>query len=160
MATSTLINEFHSDHTKVVQALFDVRNAIEQRDPARLRAVLAEADRLVGPHFEFEERYLYPSLKGFLGEGRLQRLLVEHDGVFRAVAALAELSSKPAWDANDARAAESYLDLIWEHPVTCDGLSLYIERLPAEQQESLLERMQEMRRKATTLLEYRKQRAS
>jgi len=121
--------------------------------------VLAEADRLVAPHFEFEERYLYPSLKEFLGEGRLQRLLMEHDGVFRAVAALLELSSKPAWDAADTRAAESYLDLIWEHPVTCDGLSLYIERLPAEQQNALLERMQEMRRKGTTLLEYRNQRA-
>lgn len=155
---STLVQEFHQDHTKVVQSLFNIREAITQRNPERLAAVLAEANRLVGPHFEFEERYLYPDLKPFLGEERLQRLLVEHDGVFRAVAALLRLSAKSPWDDNDVRAAESYLGLIWEHPVTCDGLALYIERLPENQQGELLERMQEMRRKGTTLMEYREQR--
>lgn len=75
MPDKTLISEFHADHTKVVQALMDLREAIEARDPARVRVTLDGANRLVGPHFKFEERHLYPSLTPFLGEARMQKLL-------------------------------------------------------------------------------------
>lgn len=158
MPDRTLIGEFHTDHAKVVQALLDLRHAIQAHEPARVRTTLGQANQLVGPHFKFEEQNLYPSLTEFLGEAGVQRLLTEHDGVFRGVAALVELAGKDAWTEAEARSAGANLELIWEHPVTCDGLSLYIERLPAETQASLLEKMEEMRREGTTLLEYRDQR--
>ncbi|HWP60243.1 MAG TPA: hemerythrin domain-containing protein [Candidatus Acidoferrales bacterium] len=158
MAERTLIGEFHSDHTKVVQALLDLRSAVQNRDVARVSATLGEANKLVGPHFKFEELYLYPSLKEFTGEAGIQRLVSEHDGIFRSVGALVKLASKGTWSEADAKTAEAYLDLIWEHPVTCDGLGLYIERLPGNVQQSLLSRMEELRREGTTLLEYQKER--
>ncbi|MBI3696092.1 MAG: hemerythrin domain-containing protein, partial [Acidobacteria bacterium] len=132
MPATSLIGEFHADHAKVVQALLDLRTAIEARQPARVRATLDEANHLVGPHFKFEELHLYPMLREFVGESGMLRLLTEHDGIFRAVAALVGLAAKDAWTESDAQAAAANLDLIWEHPVTCDGLSLYIERLPAD----------------------------
>jgi hypothetical protein len=159
MAAKSLVAEFHDDHTKVVQALMDLRNAIRARDPARVRATLDKANTLVGPHFKFEEQHLYLSLREFTGEAGLHRLLMEHDGVFRGVGALLSLAAKDKWTEADAKTAEEYLDLIWEHPITCDGLSLYIERLPEDTQDSLLKRMDALRREGTTLLEYRKQRA-
>jgi hypothetical protein len=158
MPERTLIGEFHADHAKVVQALMDLRNAIQARDPARVRTTLSQANLLVGPHFKFEEQNLYPSLTEFLGEAGVQRLLTEHDGVFRGVAALVELADRDVWSEAEARSAGANLELIWEHPVTCDGLSLYIERLSAETRASLLEKMEEKRQEGTTLLEYRKQR--
>ncbi|MBI3697109.1 MAG: hypothetical protein HY238_20020, partial [Acidobacteria bacterium] len=72
--------------------------------------------------------------------------------------ALVGLAAKDAWTESDAQAAAANLDLIWEHPVTCDGLSLYIERLPADTQAGLLALMEAQRREGTTLLDYRKQR--
>ena len=69
-----------------------------------------------------------------------------------------ELASKDTWRETDAKTAEAYLDLVWEHPVTCDGLALYIERLPAGIQAALLNKMEDLRRQGTTLLEYRKER--
>jgi hypothetical protein len=158
MAEKTLIGEFHSDHTKVVQALMDLRSAIQNRDPLRVRATLGEANKLVGPHFKFEELHLYPSLKQFTGEAGMHRLINEHDGIFRSVATLLDLAAKDTWSDSDAKAADAYLDLVWEHPITCDGLSLYIEKLPTETQTALLNRMEEMRQQGTTLLEYRKER--
>lgn len=158
MDKKTLIGEFHADHTKVVQALLDLREAIRDRNPVRARATLAEANKLVGPHFKFEEQHLYPQLKEFIGEAGLKRLLTEHDGVFRSVATLVELAARDVWGESEAEAASANLDLIREHPVTCDGLSLYIERLPLDAQASLADRMEELRREGTTLLKYRKER--
>ncbi len=158
MAGKTLIGEFHSDHAKVVDALIDLRSAIQARDPARARLTLGEANKLVGPHFKFEELHLYPKLKEFIGGAGVTRLLTEHDGIFRSVAALVELASKETWSESDAEAAAANLELIQEHPVTCDGLSLYIERFPNPVQTELLTAMDELRHQGTTLLEYRKER--
>jgi len=88
----------------------------------------------------------------------MQRLVNEHDGVFRSVGALVDLAGKNTWTEADAKTAEAYLDMVWEHPVTCDGLALYVERLPEGVQAALLNKMEELRRQGTTLLEYRKER--
>jgi hypothetical protein len=160
MPDKTLTGEFHADHTQVVQALLDLRDAIAARDPLRVRATLGGANRLVGPHFKFEERHLYPSLTPFLGETRIQKLINEHDGIFRAVGNLVSLAGKDSWTEAEAASAAANLEMIWEHPVTCDGLSLYVERLPAGTQSALLDRMEELRSEGTTLLQYRIERAA
>ena len=36
MPETTLIGEFHADHAKVVQALMDLRTAIQARQPTRV----------------------------------------------------------------------------------------------------------------------------
>lgn len=60
MGERTLIGEFHADHAQVVKALMNLRTAIQARDVGKVRATLDEANQLVGPHFKFEEKYLYP----------------------------------------------------------------------------------------------------
>lgn len=153
-----LIQEFHADHQQVVGALLDLRQAIAARDIARVRSILEAAEELVGPHFKFEELYLYPSLERFLGETSVTRLLNEHDGVFRSVGRIAQLAQKDAWSEADCASAKTNLELIYEHPISCDGLSLWMERLPSEEQEQLLDKMQEARRQGTRLSEYYRER--
>lgn len=153
-----LIQEFHSDHQKVVSALFDLRQAISARDIGRVRSILGAAEDLVGPHFKFEELYLYPALERFLGEVYSKRLLNEHDGVFRSVRRIAELAQKDAWSDADYQSAQANLELIYEHPISCDGLSLWMERLPAEEAQQLYQKMQEVRRQGTRLSEYYRER--
>lgn len=155
-----LIQEFHSDHQKVVSALFELRLAIQARDIARVRSILNAAEDLVGPHFKFEELYLYPALERFLGETYIKKLLNEHDGVFRSVGRIAQLARKDAWLDADARSAQANLELIYEHPISCDGLSLWMEKFPQVEQEKLLEKMQEVRRQSTKLSEYHRERQS
>ena len=154
----SLIGEFHGDHQKVVGALFDLRMAIATRDITRIREILGAAETLVGPHFKFEELYLYPSLERFLGEASVKRLLTEHDGVFRSVARIAQLAQKERWSDTDAQSAQANLELVYEHPIACDGLSLWIERLSAEEQQELLDKLQEMRKQGTKLFEYYRER--
>lgn len=146
-----LTEEFDADHQQVVGALFELRQAIAARDVRRVRAILCQADRLVGPHFKLEERYLYPSLERFLGEGYVKNLLSEHDGIFRSVRKLAE---KETWSDADVKSAEANLDLLYEHPIGCGGLSLWMERPEAEERDELWKQMHATRRQGTGLFDY------
>jgi hypothetical protein len=157
MATR-LIHEFHGDHQKVVGALLELRQAIAATDLARIRSILASAEGLLGPHFKFEELHLYPALEGFLGESGVKRLLNEHDGVFRSLKRIVELAQKDAWSEADRRSAQENLGLIYEHPVSCDGLSLWLERLPEEQSLQLSELLAAVRKQGTSFSEYDRER--
>lgn len=150
----SLIAEFHSDHQRVVSALVNLRKAIADRDLDRVRSILNAAESLVGPHFKFEELYLYPLLERFLGEAYSKRLLNEHDGVFRSIRRIAQLAQKASWTESEAQSAQANLELIYEHPISCDGLSLWMERLSKEEQEQLLQRMEDVRQQGTKLSEY------
>ena len=92
-----LIQEFHSDHQKVVNALVELRQAIEARNIPRVREILEAAEGLVRPHFKFEELYLYPTLERFLGEATAERLLVEHDRIFRSVGGIRHPPDNEPW---------------------------------------------------------------
>ncbi len=153
-----LIQEFHADHQKVVGALFELRQAISRRDILRVRAILCATEEVAGPHFKFEELYLYPSLERFLGEVYAKRLVNEHDGIFRSVRRIAQLAQQESWSDADYESALANLELIYEHPIACDGLSLWMERLSIAEQQDLFDRMQEVRKQGTLLSEYYRER--
>ena len=153
-----LIEQFHDDHQKVVSALFELRQSITERDIPRVRKILGAAEDLVGPHFKFEELYLYPALEPFLGEAYGKRLLNEHDGIFRSVRKIAQLAQSDAWNNAQYESAMANLELIYEHPISCDGLSLWIERLPLNEREDLLQKMLDIRKQGTKLSEYYRER--
>ena len=153
-----LINEFHADHQHVVAALFELRQAIAERNVPGVRQILGAAEGLVGPHFKFEELYLYPALEPFLGEAYGKRLLNEHDGIFRSIRKIAQLSQSDSWDDAQYQSAMANLELIYEHPISCDGLSLWIERLPESRREGLLQKMLDTRKQGTRLSEYYRER--
>ena len=83
---------------------------------AAVRGILEAADRLAGPHSKFEELHVYPRLKDFLGEGRVQRPLTEPDSVFRGSGALVNLAGKTSWEEADTGTAAANLDLILGAP--------------------------------------------
>lgn len=155
-----LIQEFHSDHRQVVNALVELRHSIETNDVPRIRTILESAEHFVGPHFKFEELHLYPVLERLLGESHAKKLVNEHDGIFRSIRRIAQLAQKSPWSGTDHEFAMTNLELIYEHPISCDGLSLWMERLSAEEQSHLLEKMLEVRRQGTTLSEYYRERQS
>lgn len=156
--TNNLISQFHSEHRQVVDALTQLRQAILTRDIGGVQNILSATEGLVGPHFKFEELYLYPALEPFFGEAYGKRLLNEHDGVFRSIRKLAELAQKGSWTDAEHASALANLDLIYEHPIGCDGLSLWIERLPAKEQEHLFQQMLSVGEQGTRLSEYYRER--
>ncbi len=92
--SGNLRREFHADHQQVVPALLGLRQAITDTNIPRVRSILETAEGLLGPHFKFEELYLYPALEPFLGGHGVTRLVREHDGVFQNVGKIAQLAQK------------------------------------------------------------------
>lgn len=99
------------------------------------------AEGLAGPHFKFEELYLCPALERFFGEAYGKQLLNEHDGVFQNIRKIAELARNTEVSDADHASTLAKLELTYEHPISCNGLSLWTERLPAEDQEDLFQKM-------------------
>lgn len=140
-----LIQAFRADHQRITGSLLRLRKAIQQGDVPQVRAILGGADTLLGAHFKFEERHLYPALAGFVGDGGVRQLIREHDDIFRGVGQLIELARKTAWTDGDKAAALQSLGLVGDHPENCDDLCRYIVQLPTTQQDSLLDLMQAIR---------------
>jgi hypothetical protein len=149
-----LIQEFRADHQRITGSLLRLQKAIQQRDIPQVRAILGGTDTLLGAHFMFEERHLYPALAGFVGDGGVRQLIREHDDIFRGVGELIELARKTGWtDANKEEALKSF-GLVGEHPENCDDLCRYIVQLPITQQNSLLDLMQAIRRERPAFSAY------
>ncbi|MGQ9694947.1 MAG: hemerythrin domain-containing protein [Thermodesulfobacteriota bacterium] len=68
MANIDPIAEFRADHRQVRDGLLELTAALQKKDVARAREILGNIDKIVGPHFRFEEEALYPALRIFLGE--------------------------------------------------------------------------------------------
>lgn len=153
-----LIQEFHADHQQVVSALVELRQAISETNVRQVRSILNAAEGLLGPHFKFEELHLYPALEPFLGGHGVKRLVREHDEVFQHVGRIADLARKDAWSAQDYRSAQDSLEFISEHPIACDGLSLWMERLSTEQRGDLYAKMEQIRSQETTFSDYARER--
>jgi len=149
-----LIQEFRADHQRITGSLLRLRKAIQQGDIPQVRAILGGADTLLGAHFKFEERHLYPALAGFVGDGGVGQLIREHDDIFQGVGELIELARKTAWTTADKDAALRSFGLVGDHPENCDDLCRYIVQLPAAQQDSLLDLMQTIRRERPAFSAY------
>lgn len=154
----SLVQELHADHRKLVDVLVLLREAIEKRNISQVRTVLAGAERLLGTHLRFEEEHLYPALERVLGEKYAKKLINEDDRVIRSVERLQELSRRAQWTRDDVTSAEANLELLYEHPVACDGLSLWIERLSAGEQEGLYRQLTMVREEGTEFSDYRGER--
>lgn len=151
---TTIIQEFRGDHQRIRGTLVRLKQAITKGDIPEVRRILGSADGLLGAHFKFEERHLYPALTGFVGEDGVQQLIREHDSIFRGVGRLAELAGKETWSDAERTSALESLALIGDHPENCDDLCQYIAHLPVGEQAALLDHMQRIRLQRTTFSEY------
>jgi hypothetical protein len=153
MATM-LIQEFRADHLRITGTLLRLNQAILRSDVPLVRTILGGADTLLGAHFKFEERHLYPALTGFVGEDGVQQLIREHDSIFQGVGDLMGLAQRAAWADAEQKAALESFGLVGNHPENCDNLCQYIEQLPATQQESLLAEMTAIRHQRPAFAAY------
>jgi hypothetical protein len=153
-----LLHEFHADHQRIVDTLLTLRRALCQADRARLRAALDDADRLLGPHCKWEEVFLYPALSGLVGEVRVQRLMTEHDGVYRSLRRLTDLAGLRVWSDAERVAAPEHWGLLVEHATNCDALGPYVALLPSQRLSECAQGLWALRRSGVRLAEYCRER--
>ena len=151
MANLDPIVEFREDHRKVRDGLLDLASAAEARDVARARDILGQIDKMVGPHFRYEEEILYPTLRQFLGD-YADSLVAEHDGVIETAKTAAKLLSQPSLSEEEGKAVAKAARALLVHVSNCDGLNILAERLPGEKLEELGEHFAQSRAQGVPLL--------
>lgn len=153
MATLDPIAEFRSDHRQVRDGLLELTAALQEKDLARAREILGNIDKIVGPHFRFEEEALYPALRNFLGE-YVDDLLKEHDGVIATARACATLLQKSQLSDEEAKEAAKNARALLIHVSNCDGLGILAERLTPQELTNLGEKLAAARRAGVSLLNW------
>ena len=149
------IEEMNRDHKKVRDILLKLIEDIENRDVEGALEMLLELDKLGGPHFRAEEETMYPILKRFFGEEYYNRLLEEHDRVIRAGRKIAETLGKGSITDDEAEELIRLIrNEILPHPVTCEGLGIFMERLSEDELNKIAESIEEARREGVPLLQW------
>ncbi len=148
-----VIDQFREDHRIVRDGLIELASALESRDLEKAGKVLGELNKLLGPHFRFEEEALYPTLRKFLGE-YVDQLLSEHDEAIKSAKEVAELISKGDVSEEEAKVAANKTRSLLVHVSNCDGLAILAERLDEEEINNLWKKFTDLRNEGVPLLEW------
>ncbi len=147
------IEEFRNDHRKVRDGLLDLIELIEKKEVKKAGEKLSELDRLVGPHFRYEEETLYPTLRRFLGN-YVDELISEHDEVIATARKCAEILSKGEISDEEAKEASLSARKLLVHVSNCDGLAILTERLNESELKNLADKFIKAREENVSLLEW------
>lgn len=130
---------FREEHRQVRDALLDLVIAFQKRDRAQIQSLLNQIAALTGPHFRYEEEALYPALEEIFGEKYVAKLLGDHDQATGIAQSLVGLAGKEELTAQDVARAIEFIRRVLPHVSDCEGLSIMVERLPAEKVQWVLD---------------------
>ena len=149
------IEEMNKDHKMVRDILLKLIEEIEKKNVEGALEMMLELDKLGGPHFRAEEETMYPILKRFFGEQYYNRLLEEHDRVIRAGREIALTLGKGYLTDKDVEKLITLIrNEILPHPVTCEGLGIFMERLTKEELDRIAESIVKAREEGVPLLKW------
>lgn len=129
---------FRSEHRQIRDLLLELVQAYENHEKNRISELLSNVARYSGPHFRYEEETLYPALVHFFGPEYVRELFHAHDRAIATARELVALAEKDVLTEQEASSAIRQVRTILPHVTDCDGLSILVERLPAEQVRSIL----------------------
>lgn len=149
------IEEMNKDHKMVRDILLKLLEEIEKKNVEGALEMLLELDKLGGPHFRAEEETMYPILRRFFGDEYYNRLLEEHDRIIRAGRKIAVILGKGSLTDEEAEELISLIRRdILPHPVTCEGLGIFMERLTADELRRIGESIIMARKEGVPLLQW------
>ncbi len=147
------IAEFREDHRIVRDGILDITAALKAKDMAKARKILGTLNEVTGPHFRYEEEYLYPLMKEYLGE-YVDQLISEHDNVIETARVCSELLAKDELTDSESEDAQKAAMAMLIHVSNCDGLAILSERISQAELDALGDRFGEAREKGIGLLEW------
>ncbi len=144
-----------ADHIKVRDGLLDLIDATGKRNAVKSLEILIRLDRITGPHFRFEEESLYPSLEKFFGKEYYEYLLQAHDRVIRTAKQLATILGSGEINEKQGKELPGIIRTqVLPHPIECEGLTLFAERLTKKEVEKIAKNLQAAEKENVTLLNW------
>jgi len=149
------IAEFRADHVKVRDMLLELIDAISKKDATKALEIMIRLDKITGPHFRWEEESLYLVFERFFGRQYLEYLLGVHDRIIKRGKELVEILSKGKITDEQAKTLPDIIRIdVLSHPIECDGIALFAEKLTREELDKLAEDLERVRREGIPLLEW------
>lgn len=153
MAKVDPIGQLHADHKQVRDTLLDLISAVERRDAVKSLEILIRLDKLTGPHFRFEEESFYPAVTQFFGDDYHQYLLGVHDRIIRTAKELAGVFGKGEITEEEAARLPGVIRTqVLTHPVECEGLALFAERLSKKELDRIADNLEASQKADVPLL--------
>ena len=131
------VEGFRAEHRGAAQAFLGIAEAFRNRDAGRIGELMGQANAGIGPHMRYEEETMYPLLVQFFGPAYVERMLSDHDSAFGVAGRLMELAAHQPITDQDVAEADSLVKGLIPHVSDCDGLVVFLEMLPADQQQAL-----------------------
>ncbi len=149
------IAELKADHKKVRDILLGIIDAAGKRNATKSLELLVRLDKLGGPHFQWEEESFYPTLSRFFGPEYQEYLFSVHDKIIRAARKLALILGKGEITEEESRLIPAVVRSdVLPHPIECEGLTLFSERLTKKELEAMSKHFTETRKQGLALLEW------
>ncbi len=144
MPRTGLETAFLADHKKLTRGFRDLIKALEADDRAGVTRLTTELDLAAGPHIEFEEHVLYPTVEEERGGAYGDTLRHEHQVARSALCFLLDHADEPLKPEDRARVIQQ-LRVGFEHAVACGSLLSHITVLDEASQEKMLGKLREYR---------------
>lgn len=155
MAKIDPISQFRSEHAKIRDALLDLIDAINRRDVPKALEILTRLNVMVGPHFRWEEESLYPLMEKFFGKQYLEYLLGVHDRIVRRAKEILEILGAGEIKPEQVETLSNIVrNEIIPHPIECDGIALFAEKLSEKEIEKLRDDLERIHKEGIPLLEW------
>ncbi len=142
---TALEQEFVNDHREMTRALVAVLTALENEDIASAIQSADELDVLAGPHIQFEESILYPTVAKTTGEEFHQQLLAEHQQPLAAVRLLLARRENPNISSSQRDQLINQIRVGVEHVETCGRLLSHLASLDEQTQSRYLKELRDLR---------------
>lgn len=151
MVYEDFLQAFKEEHKAILDHLLMLRGAIRHGDSSEARRIVNSLDVIMGPHFRVEEEALYPMLKEYFGEEKVQRLLEEHSVATEAMNEFKQNIGNETYVKEHGEVVLKKLQGFFMHVTSCDGLSIIIEKFPEDQKRKLAFHLAKVRAEAIPL---------
>lgn len=146
------IDGFRDEHREARDILLGMIEAFRTHDGARFGELMKTMDEGLGAHMQYEEQTMYAALTPFFGEEYIENMLTDHDQMLGAAGRLMELAGHDPISDADVTEAEGLLRARLPHVSDCDGLAIFIEALPADQQDAIVQSRDRALAEGTTVM--------
>ncbi len=146
--------EFRNDHRKIRDLIMDLMAAFVQKDVVRADKLIEKLNAIAGPHFQFEEKTLYPELIPIYGLEYLEKLYVDHDLLIARIKEIKKLIKKNNLNEEDVDKGINLLRGLLPHLSDCEGLTIMVEKFDQAEIDRILLSMKNARLMNTGLLNW------
>ncbi len=140
--SESFYTQFRKEHRLIRDLIFDLITCLLQKDLQKAGHLLADLNRLTGPHFRYEEEALYPSLVPVFGEPYILKLLTDHDLAIARARKLQAIIDRGHLSDEEYLHCLDLVRSILPHVSDCEGLTIMVERLPEKTMGFITQTMQ------------------